>query len=113
MKTIRYVNQWPWGVDIVHICDDGLGTIGVSKEPDYFFCLIHDLFVHEKAQKQGRGQRLLELAEWEIKHTHKRNFALLRVVPGSWMEQWYKRNGYKHTGKPATEYGYIDLIKQL
>lgn len=34
METIRYNNEWPWGTDIVHIWNDGLGTIGVCAESE-------------------------------------------------------------------------------
>lgn len=116
METIRYNNEWPWGTDIVHIWNDGLGTIGVCMESGYDFCIIHDLFVHETAQKQGRGQYLLDTAEWEIIHTFKRRYAVLRAIEGSWVEQWYKRNGYVEWHDGPLGYpndGYIELRKEL
>ena len=116
METIRYVNKWPWGTNIVHICNDGLGTIGVSKEPEDDFGFIHDLVVHETARNQGRGQYLLDLAELEITRTFKCRYAVLRVVHGSWVEQWYKRNGYVQWHDSPFGYltdGFIELRKEL
>ena len=113
METIRYENKWPNYNEIVHISNDGLCTISICDNDIYGFGFIYNLVVHETARNQGRGQYLLDLAELEIIRTFKRRYALLRVVPGSWMEQWYRRNGYKDTGKPNTARGYIDLIKEL
>ena len=116
METIRYNNEWPWGTNIVHICNDGLGTIGVSKEPEDDFGFIHDLVVHETARNQGRGQYLLDLAELEIIRTFKCRYAVLRVVHGSWVEQWYKRNGYVQWHDSPFGYptdGFIELRKEL
>lgn len=111
--TVRYVNHWPTFTDVVHIFNDGLGSVSVSREDDYNFGLIHDLFVHESVRRQGRGQRLLEKAEWEIVNTYGRYFALLRVVPSSFMEGWYRRNGYEDYDDPYPARGYITLIKNL
>lgn len=115
METIRYNNEWPWGVDIVHIANDGLCTVGASKQNGYDFGFIHDLVVHETVRNQGRGQYLLDLAELEIIRTFKRHYAVLRVLPGSWMEQWYRRNGYKdwNAGDEYQCDGYIELRKEL
>lgn len=113
MNTIRYNNIWPWGIDVVHIANDGLATVGVSKQDGYDFGFIHDLVVHESVRKQGRGQYLLDEAEWEIIHTFKRPYAVLRVVPRTWMEQWYRNNGYRDFADAMNVDGYIELRKRL
>lgn len=113
METIRYENKWPWGVDIMHISNDGLCTVGVSKQDGFEFGFIHDLVVHETARNQGRGQYLLDLAELETIRTYKCLYVVLRVVPGTWIEEWYRRNGYEDYPDAMLTDGYIELRKKL
>ena len=61
-------------------------------------------------------QYLLGLAELEITRTFKCRYAVLRVVHGSWVEQWYKRNGYVQWHDSPFGYptdGFIELRKEL
>lgn len=113
METVRYKNKWPWGVDIVHIATDGKCTVGVSKQDGFDFAFIHDLIVHESARKRGRGQYLLDLAELEALRAFHCHLVVLRVVPGSWMEQWYRNNGYTDYESEYKVDGYIELGKEL
>ena len=94
------------------ISDDGLCSVSIGDECGY--AVIHNLVVHESVRKQGRGRLLLKAAEnYGEKVLHRLN-ATLRVVPGSWMEQWYRRNGYvDFENPPSKAEGYIDLIKSL
>lgn len=113
METIRYENKWPNYNEIVHISNDGLCTISICDNDIDGFGFIYNLVVHETARNQGRGQYLLDLAELEIIRTFKRQYAVLRVVPGSWMEQWYRRNGYRDYADAMNVDGYIELRKKL
>lgn len=112
-KTIRHENEWPFGTDVVYMFNDGKGAIGISKEPGLEFGFIHDLIVHPSVRQQGRATYLLKLAEQEIKNNFGRDAAVLRVVPGSWMEEWYKRNGYEDYRGGCIRDGYNDLFKKL
>lgn len=111
MDTIRYNESWPWGINITHVFPDGLGYGGVSFEKQCPSGFIHDLVVHPSAREHGRGSQLLHMLEREIVNYAHRHLAVLEVVPGTWMEQWYKRNGYAETGKK--EGGFIELCKKL
>lgn len=113
MRTVRYENKWPWGVDIVHIATDGKATVGVSKQDGFDYAFIHDLVVHESVRKQGIGQYLLDLAELEAIRAYKCHLVILRVVPSSWMEQWYRKNGYCDYESEYKVDGYIELGKLL
>lgn len=114
MRTVRYENKWPWGLDIVHIATDGKATVGVSIQDGFDFAFIHDLVVHESVRKQGRGRMLLILAELEAVQNLHCHLVVLRVVPGSWMEQWYRKNGYSdYENEEYKAEGYIELGKLL
>lgn len=112
---LRYENEWPWGTDITLVYDNALGMISVSREEGDSFGFIHDLMVYPTARKQGRAGCLLRSAEKEILDHYKRPYAVLRVVPGSWMEAWYRRNGYVDFEDCPFDpvEGYIELIKKL
>lgn len=110
INTIRHENDWPWGTDITFIFSDGKGSIGIGKEHGFSYGYIHDLIVYPTEREQGRGNYLLNLAESEIKQTGYPG-AVLRVVPGTWMEQWYKRHGYEDYNDGLLRDGYKDLIK--
>ena len=111
MNTFRYENEWPWGKTVQFICTDGLGTVEISREFQNNYAYISGLKVHPSVQKQGRGTALLKLAEQEIVKSLSTNIILLQVVPDSWVEKWYKRNGYCAFSKVENFNELIKIVK--
>ncbi len=72
---------------------DNSGIIRVSFEEDSSFGFISDLFVKREVRNQRIGTELLHIAENVIGYMTF-PFTQLRVKKGTWMEGWYKRNGY-------------------
>ena len=120
MKTYQFNyfdSKWPWGRDLSVIENHGLGFVQISIEKAFDFGYIHNLVVHENTRHKGLGKQLLSEAENIIKTKIQRKYAVLRVVPDSWVEQWYRKNGYTDfiEGNPAPyeNNGYITLRKNL
>jgi len=115
METNRFINTWPWGKEITHVCKDGLGYVSLTFEKGYDFCFIHDLVVHESVRKRGRGQALLDLAEKEAIDSFGKKATSLRVIPSSWMKEWYERNGYTEweDSPYGSVKGYVEMRKEL
>lgn len=59
----------------------------------------------------NRPTVLRNSAEPEIVNYLGLHYALLRVVPDSWVREWYERNGY--TLFTHEEEGFVELIKYL
>ena len=93
------------------ICTDGLGTVEISREFQNNYAYISGLKVHPSVQKQGRGTALLKLAEQEIVKSLSTNIIILQVVPDSWIEKWYKRNGYCAFSKVENFNELIKIVK--
>lgn len=111
MSYIRFEEEWPWGKTITFTEKDGLGAIDVSVTNGNGYAYISDLKVHPICRKQKRGTLLLKQAEHEIVNYLGLHYALLRVVPDSWVREWYERNGY--TLFTHEEEGFVELIKYL
>ena len=110
MLIRKYISEWPWGMSVTLIHEDGCGMIEFTKRKDASYAYISNLKVHPSVQKQGRGTELIRMAENEISAIGLK-FALLQVLPGSWMEEWDRRLGYS-TGQ-NTDDGFVELIKML
>lgn len=86
-----------WGRSSVIVLDGGYGIAMVSslnESPD--IAVIHDIIVHECLRGKGIGRRLLEQAVMEAERLGA-DVAKLSVEPGSWMADWYRRNGFVMT----------------
>lgn len=97
-------------MSVTLIYGDGCGMIEFTKRKDAFYAYISNLKVHPSVQKQGRGTELIQMAEKEISAMGLK-LALIQVVPGTWMEEWYKRLGYSTFQN--TDDGFVELIKML
>lgn len=86
-----------WGRSSVIVLDGGYGIAMVSvlhESPDT--AVIHDLIVHEGRRGKGIGDRLLAESFAEAERLGA-DVAKLAVEPGSWMADWYRRNGFVMT----------------
>ena len=110
MLMRKYISEWPWGMSVTLIYEDGCGMIEFTKRKDDSYAYISNLKVHPSVQKRGRGAELIRLAEEEISAIGLK-FALLQVLPGTWMEEWYRRLGYSTFQN--TDEGFVELIKML
>ena len=82
----------------------------------YFFkddktrLILSDVSVHVGFRKNKLGTRILKIHH-DFCKLHGVKYSLLWVDKGSWMEQWYMRNGYVfHEEKSETENW---LIKEI
>lgn len=110
MLMRKYISEWPWGMSVTLIHEDGCGMIEFTKRKDCSYAYISNLKVHPSVQKQGRGTELIQMAEKEISAIGLR-IALLQVLPGTWTEEWYRRLGYSTFQN--TDDGFVELIKML
>lgn len=70
----------------------GSVILWINKEtPRELF--ISNLFVLEEFRRSGIGQKLLDYSLEAAKKLGLREISL-KVLSGSWMEEWYKRNGF-------------------
>ncbi len=56
---------------------------------------LSSVFVEECNRKRGYGRKILKAAE-EVAKTFGISKIRLKVESNTWMEEWYKRNGYEH-----------------
>ena len=74
----------------------------MKDNPD--IAAIHDLVVHNDKRGEGLGSALLEEACKKGMEMGA-DFMMLSVVPGSWLEEWYKRHGFNSIGQKETIFG--------
>ena len=87
-----------WGRTSVVIIAGGYGMAMVSvMDKENRVAILHDIIVHEGWRQGGLGNKLLEAACDEAAEMGATT-ARLSVRPGSWMEKWYARHGFKETG---------------
>lgn len=70
--------------------------------------ILTALYVREEHREQGHGNELLKDAEDIARACNKS--ILLKVEQGTFMEDWYKRNGYR---LHSDEDEYVWLIKDI
>jgi len=76
----------------VYFQNKGKMKLWIDKDnPKELF--ITDLYVNENFRKQGIGQKLLNYSIKAAKKLGHKKIAL-RVFSGSWMEFWYRKNGF-------------------
>lgn len=99
-------------------------SIYIMREDGKSFCRVYywfatkkygcldSLSVHKFIRKQGEGTRLQRMREAILKRLGVR-YASLWVKKGSWMEEWYKRRGYKYLEKHKSFKGCLWYRKKL
>lgn len=83
---------------IVDVIDGDKENGWIKVNYEYGEFIIHTLHVQDEEKKKGTGKFLLESSE-KIIRTFGGKIAVLYVVENSWMEDWYKRNGYEVSNK--------------
>ena len=104
-KAVVHYNETFYGRTITTIVDGGYGYVMVTvmkDNPD--IAVIHDLVVHESRRKKGLGTKLLKLA-CKAAEELGTDFIMLSTVPETWLELWYKRNGFEGIGHKETIFG--------
>ena len=110
-KTVIHKNTWGWGQTHTIVIRNGHGLINVSVENDNpHVALIHGVSVTKDYRGIGCGHALMKEAEEEAIEMGA-SFASLATEPGSWMEEWYKRLGYRFDS--YDENNLIVLVKNL
>ena len=99
MNKIIHRNKTYYGQNNTIIIDNGNAYSMVSvlnENPSA--AVIHDLAVHEGKRGKGLGTAILE-ASCEEANQMGADCIRLCVEPNSWVEEWYKRHGFKETGE--------------
>lgn len=109
--VLKYHNEWTWGTSDTIIFRDARGFIEITHRNTDQYAYISNLNVFASEHNRGRGRILLHLALSEIKEVLGLKFAMLQVVPDSWVEEWYKRNGFSRLNEG--ENGFVEMIKPL
>ena len=105
MNKIVHANKTVYGRTHTIILDDGYAYVMVSiMEDNPDIAVIHDLVVHRDKRGHGLGTLLLEDACKEGMDMGA-EFIMLSVLPSSWLEEWYKRHGFRDIGKKETVFG--------
>ena len=97
MRIIIHRNKTYYGQNSTVILAPGFAYAMISvmdETPDA--AVIHDLCVYENKRGIGFGTDILEAA---CKEANQMGVECIRlcVEPDSWMEEWYKRHGFKDT----------------
>lgn len=87
-KELRKIGQKP------EINDDVLSRFAFYQY-DNEILYLSSVFVEERSRKHGYGSKILKAAE-EVAKTLGISKIRLKVETNSWMEEWYKRNGYEY-----------------
>lgn len=69
---------------------------------------LSSVFVEECNRKHGYGTKILKAAE-EVAKTFGISKIRLKVETNSWMEDWYKRNGYEYLTSEG-KYDYLEKV---
>lgn len=100
-----------WGRTSVVILAGGYGMAMISvMDKEKYVAILHDIIVHEGWRNGGLGNKLLDAACQEAREMGAMT-ARLSVRPGSWMEKWYERHGFKETGVQVYE-GYPSTVME-
>lgn len=99
-KPVIHTNDWGTHVEKAVIVDNGAGFCmlsipGKDDPPEHRDRVwLHDLSVLPDFRKRGIGGRLLRISA-EIARQEGRKRLSLWVRPGTWMEEWYRRLGFR------------------
>ena len=105
MNKVVHENKTYYGRTATIILEDGYAYVMVSvMEGNPDVAVIHDLVVHKDRRGEGLGRELLEEACMVGKEMGA-EVIMLSVEPGSWLEEWYKRHGFRNIGRKETVFG--------
>lgn len=96
---MRKIEQKP------EIKDDVLSRFAFYQYDDDTLYLS-SVFVEECNRKHGYGTKILKAAE-EVAKTFGVSKIRLKVERNTWMEEWYKKNGYEYLS-PDGEYDWLE-----
>lgn len=108
-KKLAYNRIWarsPFGDMLYIVADDGLSLVKIEFGSGDDYAFVFDLNTHESVRRMGRADEMLRLC---IEEARRKGYYRVRleVEPGSWMEQWYRRKGFKsYQGMVDAESGY-------
>ena len=108
-NTVRRQKWANWlekqGMQNPEIKDDVLSRFAFYQYDDDTIYLS-SLFVRESDRKCGYGSKILKAAE-EVAKTFGISKIRLKVESNTWMEEWYKKNGYEYLSSEG-EYDWLE-----
>ena len=112
MNKVVHINSTFYGKTATIILDDGYAYVMVTILKDTpSVAAIHDLVVHIDKRGQGLGGILLEEA-CKAGEGMGADTIMLSVIPGSWLEEWYKRHGFRDIGEKETVFGVMHRVME-
>lgn len=73
---------------------------------------LSNVFVEESNRRQGLGNHILSLVNDFAKKINVKEI-FLKVKKGTFMCQWYKKNGYEYFSNDETDSNYIWMVKEV
>lgn len=110
-EPIIHHNEEYWGTAETIVLAGGAGVCKLSfynDEPTAAW--LYNISVIPEKREQGIGQALLN--EAFERAAKERPYLYLNVAPGSWVKDWYIRNGFEVLG-PSDVWQWIVLRKNL
>lgn len=92
--------------------DNGHGLVNLYRGNDEY--IIADLYVQPSDRKRGYGTELLHSAISEFRYENLFARGQLKLVicapRGSWMEEWFKKEGFQFYHDDAVDEHYVWMI---
>lgn len=99
MNKVYHKNTTPYGHTTAILLGDASAYVMLTRfKTNTHVAVIHDLVVLKERRGEGLGRELLEEAVAEAGRMGV-DAVRLSVEPGSWLEGWYKRHGFRETGE--------------
>lgn len=113
MNKVYHYNNAPYGKTVAILLEDASGYVMVTQfDNNPEIAVIHDLVVLKDRRGEGLGRELLLEAINITNYPLLASSARLSAEPGSWVEGWYKRHGFKIVGQ-VEEYGQVlDILER-
>lgn len=73
---------------------------------------LSNVFVEESSRKQGLGNHILSLVNDFAKKMNVKEI-FLKVKKGTFILEWYKKNGYEYFSNDETDSNYIWMVKEV
>ena len=87
-------NEWWWGRKNTIVLNEGRALCAICIEKDDpSVAWLEGVIVHKAFRGLGYGNQLLDAAKKEARRMGAK-VLFLNTDAGSWMEEWYKRNGW-------------------
>lgn len=112
-RFISHKREWPEMSSLVVMDKEGKAFFHLYKyhdDPSTLF--LSDLSVNREDRKQGIGNEILTMCEDVARQTGA-TFISLWVQEGSWMKDWYTRNGYQYLSQKEDQENNIWMKKTL